>query len=169
MGYGLMLLLFFMGWLAYLAYWLLSRGPPARRRWLPTRPTLANQWKNLRAEKHWARGENVQVMDDGTQTANIYQVAGNFFGDRADLNCIAFLVHETGNVGTKQSVSVIVDGLVLGYLSPRDALPLHARLQEAGMAVAVTSCDAHVGGGGTGLDGKKRRYLISLDVNWFEA
>jgi len=42
-------------------------------------------------------------------------------------------------------------------------------LKDAGLSAQVTSCDAYIGGGGTALDGKKQRYSISLDVDWFET
>ena len=169
MGYEQILLFFFMCWLSYLIYWLLLRGPPRdpTLRVEPLKPTI--ETRNLTARKHWAKGERVKVFDDGTYATNIYRTASNTFGESADRHCIAFLVPESERDNFKQAVSVVVDGLRVGYLSARDVVPFNVMLQGAGLNSEVTSCDAHIGGGGTGLDGKKRRYSISLYIDWFEA
>ncbi|MEJ5029071.1 hypothetical protein [Comamonas sp. MYb69] len=169
MSYGQILLFFFLCWLSYFAYWLLSRGPPRAPGFLrgPLKATIA--LKDLSSKKHWARGETVKVADDGTYTANIFRVAGNSFGENANRDCIAFLVPEEGKENTDKPVSVVVDGLRIGQLSVRDLMPFKVMLQDAGLHAQITSCDAYIGGGGTGVDGKKRSYAISLDVDWFEA
>ncbi|WP_429951897.1 hypothetical protein ACQYWY_09925 [Comamonas sediminis] len=169
MTYGQILLFFFMCWLTYLAYWLLSRGPPPSIDRLRPPIKLTDKFENLTSKKHWARGEAVKVADDGTHTASLSHVAGNIFGEAANRQCIAFLLPEVREHNPQQRVSVVVDGLRIGQLSARDLIPFHVMLKDAGLSAQVTSCDAYIGGGGNALDGKKHPYSISLDVDWFET
>ncbi|WP_312462075.1 hypothetical protein [Comamonas sp.] len=125
--------------------------------------------KKLISKKHWARGESVTIADDGEHTSNIFRIAGNTFGQSAHRECVAFLVPGEEQAGFEMAVSVVVEGLRIGQLSQRDLIPYRAMLQGAGLDAQVTSCDAYIGGGGTGVDGKKQRYTISLNVDWFEA
>lgn len=169
MSYGQILLFFFMCWLSYFAYWLLSRGPPNAPGRLSRPVESSVRLEDLISKKHWARGETVKIADDGSYTANISRVAGNTFGENANRECIAFLVPEDGKASSDKAVSVVVDGLRIGQLSARDLMPFKVMLHGAGLHAQVTSCDAYIGGGGTGADGKKRLYAICLDVDWFEA
>lgn len=169
MTYGQILLFFVMCWLSYFVYWLLSRGPPFAFKLHRRSHKGPIKLKNLTSKKHWARGEAVKVADDGTQTANLYRVAGNTFGEAANRQCIAFLLPEQSQQNFQQAVSVVVDGLRIGTLSARDLISFRVMLRDARLDAQVTSCDAYIGGGGTALDGKKQHYSISLDVDWFEA
>lgn len=169
MSYGQILLVFVMVWLSYFAYWLLSRGPPRAWKRLRRHRSTSITFRNLTSKKHWARGESLKVSDDGEHTKNISRIAGNTFGQSASRECVAFLVPEKGQDRFEMAVSVVVDGLRIGQLSRRDSIPFRAMLQGAGLGGQVTSCDAFIGGGGTGSDGKKQRYAISLDVGWFDA
>ncbi|WP_312417804.1 hypothetical protein [Comamonas sp.] len=169
MSYGSILLFFVLCWMSFFAYWLLSRGPPRGPSLLRHPQERAVKLKNLSSKKHWARGEAVRVADDGSRTANLFRVAKNTFGEAANRQCIAFLVPEEREQSLQQTVSVVVDGLRIGQLSARDLIPFHVMLKDAGLSAQVTSCDAYIGGGGTALDGKKQRYSISLDVDWFET
>lgn len=169
MSYGQILLFFVMVLLSYFVYWLLSRGPPHAPKILshPLSKTIA--LKKLISKKHWARGESVTIADDGEHTSNIFRIAGNTFGQAAHRECVAFLVPGEEQAGFEMAVSVVVEGLRIGQMSQRDLIPFRAMLQRAGLGAQVTSCDAYIGGGGTGADGKKQRYAISLNVDWFEA
>ncbi|RGE45584.1 hypothetical protein DZC30_08295 [Comamonas testosteroni] len=155
------LLLCFAGWLAYHAYGLWVR-PVAQPRLPKPKPLL-----NLVSKKHWAPGEKVRLIDDGTFTSNIYRVAGNTFGEYVDRSCIAHLLPETKDEG-KKVVSVFIDGLCVGCLSDRHAPSFYVVLQHAGLDSSVTSCNVHLGGGGVGIDGKKLPYSITLDINWMK-
>ncbi len=121
---------------------------------------------NLQSKKHWPSGEKIKLVDDGTYKANLFKVAGNTFGDYANYNCVAYLFPEIENE-KHPNIAVYVDGLRVGDLSNRHVLSLYSVLQQAKLLFSATSCDAHIGGGGTGLDGKKLPYLITLDINWF--
>lgn len=169
MSYGSILLFCALCGLFFFAYWLLSRGPPRGPSLLRHPQERAVKLKNLNSKKHWARGEAVRVADDGSRTANLFRVAKNTFGEAANLQCIAFLVPEEREQSPQQRVSVVVDGLRIGQLSARDLIPFHVMLKAAGLTAQVTSCEAYIGGGGTALDGKKLRYSISLDVDWFQT
>lgn len=118
--------------------------------------------------KHWATGGKVTLIDDSSFTRNIQRIARPSFGGHANRICIANLIAEKNELG-KNVVSVFIDRLRVGSLTARDALSFHVVLQESGLLFAVTSCNAHIGGGGTGHEGKKLPYSITLDINWFET
>lgn len=158
-----------MCWLSFFVYWLLSRGPPRIPKLLRRPQERTDKLKNLISKKHWARGEAVRVVDDGSRAANLFSVARNTFGEAANRQCIAFLLPEKREQSAEERVSVVVDGLRIGQLSARDLIPFNVMLKDAGLSAQVTSCDAYIGGGGTALDGKKQLYSISLDVDWFET
>lgn len=137
-----------------------------KRAWSEPKRGKVKPILNLVSKKHWPPGENVSLTDDGTFSANIFRVAGNTFGDYANRSCTANLIPETNDEG-KRVVSVFIDGLRVGCLSDRHALSFHVALHQAGLDTSITSCDAHIGGGGTGIDGKKLPYSIMLHISWF--
>ncbi|MCL1960304.1 MAG: hypothetical protein FWG56_00650 [Desulfovibrionaceae bacterium] len=117
--------------------------------WLATRviwPRLRGlaRYRGLTVARHW--------NDDGRQT----QVAGQPYygsaiaaaqraGGRA---CTACLVPEDNNEYDSNAVAVVIEKRLVGYLAPQDAVGLRGRLKAAGIAGAVTSCPAHISGGG---------------------
>lgn len=148
--------------LTYLAYLFLKR--PASQQ---DRQTL-HSLLTVRPRKHWGSKGRVPVIDDGTFTENIQRVANAKFGDHANRICIACLVPETQD-RDKKAIAVFVDGLCVGYIPDRYAMGLYVELQRSGLDTSPTSCDAHIGGGGVGLDGKRRPYSIALNLSWFET
>ncbi|MFA9284010.1 hypothetical protein ACCQ08_04465 [Comamonas sp. SY3] len=154
------ILLSLYGGIAYATYRLL------KRRTSLTKNTVVKPLLNLQSKKHWPTGEKIKITDDGTYTANITKVAGNTFGDYANRNCAAFLIPELKD-DKRPNISVYIDGLLVGHLTNRHTLSFYSILQHAKLLFSTTSCNAHIGEGGTGLDGKKLPYLITLDINWF--
>lgn len=127
--------------------------------------TLPIQTSIPKAVRHWSNEDDeTEVVGESKYHTAIAKIAGNAKGTHANKTCIAFLVPEKGNPYDKNAVMVMIEGVQVGYLSRTDAADFRERLKAEGIAGATTSCEAHIGWGGEGRDGKKLSYSVTLRV-----
>lgn len=171
MDFGAFLLLAFFGWLIYLAmkrHLRSGQKGPERRAPAGNGKGKAKSFSSadLKAEKHWPGGMELEVAGEAHYRDNIARVAGNKGGDHADRECTAFLVPEKGNRHDANAVMVVIDGQHVGYLSRTDAEDFREALKDAGLSGKVTSCNAHIAWGGRGREGSLLHYSIRLDLDF---
>ena len=153
---------------ALLALIFLLKGRPKAQP-LPERPSAGSYTPVPAGEPvlHWADGGGrfaVEVLGESRYRDTIRHLAGEHGDAKADARHKALLLPDDANPYEDKAVAVFVDGRMVGYLAPKDALALRQRLARQEIPAALTSCDAAVRGGGL-WEGKRLAYAVWLDLD----
>lgn len=131
---------------------------PAERSYVPKLPATA-------PVLHWSDNGRyqVEVVAESRYQDLIRQLAGAHGDQGAEVRLTAVLVPDDLNPYEERAVVVFINGQLVGYLAPKDALALRQRLAMKDIAGQPTSCDAVIRGGGL-WEGKRLNYGLWLDI-----
>lgn len=155
---------------ALVVYWIVKSNP-AQRVALPAVPARAYEpvLPAVAPVHHWSDGGRfaVEVLTESRYDATLKALAGDHGDASARAAYVATLYPDEHNAYEDAAVAVFIAGRMCGYLAPRAALALRARLKRDGYEGQLTTCDAQVRGGGVWQTGRLA-YVVALDLEPLE-
>ncbi|NRR31107.1 hypothetical protein HSX11_13045 [Oxalobacteraceae bacterium] len=153
--------------LTALAVYAIIKSNPARKAEQPEWPvgSYTPHLPDTPPALHWSDGGRylVEVVNESRYQATLKDLAGAHGEQPAATPYLATLVPDEENPYENSAVTVFLDGQMVGYLAPKEALLFRQRLKQKEIPEQATSCDAQVRGGGL-WQGKRLAYVVALDL-----